>query len=174
METWRELTEQADYSYKAAQEKIREHRVSVKPREDARQTVKELLDAKHTPPMQVLKQAVQHGDEETVIALRSAMHYWKPDRANGFPGAEDFPDTSEVILACDRALADLAIGEGERERSKAAAKLADAKAGLETIRFFAMEGARGSAKGQPRIAAALAMADHPTAGDLNGGDGGDA
>jgi hypothetical protein len=170
METWRTLTAEADYAYKCAQDLIRSSRIDQKPREDARERVNRLLDG-GTAPLHVLRQAVQQGDEETVIALRSAMHYWKPE------GVKEFPDASETIIACDRALADLAVGEGERERSKAAAQLADARAGLETVQLFAMQGAEGSAKGKSRIAAAHAMDDRPVTGELNrggGDDGGDA
>lgn len=89
----------------------------------ARERVRRMLDDRITAAA-ILDRALEHGDAETVAALRAEM-LW-------FGNKHGFADTADTLAACDRVLAEIGQGE-ERDVNRGLVRMREVSAPVADI-----------------------------------------
>lgn len=115
----------------------------------AQTRVRSLLD-RGLAPAKVLERARTLGDDEMVAALRTELLYFAADG--------EFADAQETIDACNRALAEVAIG-AEQENNRALVDLEDARPKAQKVGEVVGKAVHGFATPTDRIALGYAMGD---------------
>jgi hypothetical protein len=132
---WPPLREKAQRALEEAEDLIRRARSAYRVNQSAQARVRHLLGERKLAPDTILRQARELRDAETVAALRAEMLYW---------GNEDgFADAEETILACERALGELDVGN-YAEHARIAAELREFAGQLQPVVELASLSAEGA------------------------------
>jgi len=144
------LAEEARKARARAPEVVRQMRAARRIELADQIRVRALL-AEGWPPLSIAESAVNARHDETLAALRTEIHYWRPDGLKPQPS-----QIAEIEDAIDEQLAGLTVDGSERQALRAAGDLQREAEAIEPTITFALRTVSGGARPEDRLAAAIA------------------